>query len=425
MASKELRMILNALEDEIQGRKELHLSEMLKSPSAFIRAKAIRESATSEVVLEDVEKYLEDESPAVRKAAIEYLAKTGTDDMAIVRALEDPSETVRTTAVRYIVELGLLDDELKEKIAKEPSQRVRKAFVETMIKTDASFEELKTFENDPSNEIKTMLEVYKGHIPLEEQAMLKLPKKLRKVAIALKVQKIGEKESELLWEKINEFSHPELKTACIEILGKFPPEMVSDKLRKLMDSEDPKIAVAATRVYGKELGYDESLLGIAEKFIDSVDEELRLMGARILKKLSEPAMVDVLRNALNDPSDKVRATVIDALASMLDYSIEEDVKIALLSTSTRLKKSGLRATKRLKLLTLGDHVVRIIANKKEERSVRILAVGVAGFLKITDALVELEKIINTTTNDGKLRLSAAKAMARIAPQRLLELFNMG
>lgn len=109
---------------------------------------------------------------------------------------------------------------------------------------------------------------------------------------------------------------------------------------------------------------------------------------------------------------------------MLDYSLEEIVDRSLTSTSTRLKKAALRATKKLKLTSVEDRVVHILGSIKEENSLRILAVSVAGYLKYESAIPQLVRIVQTPETSGKLRLAAARALARVSPRQLLELFGV-
>ena len=53
----------------------------------------------------------------------------------------------------------------------------------------------------------------------------------------------------------------------------------------------------------------------------------------------------------------------------------------------------------------------------------MLAASVTGFLKLEDLAGDLESVIVDLSNDGRLRLAASRAMARINPSRLGELFG--
>ncbi|AKI98014.1 HEAT repeat domain-containing protein [Kosmotoga pacifica] len=424
--TKAIKQIIDGIQSEIEGRVEYNIKEMLKSPSAFIRSKAMKELAVSgiSVTRDQIEKYLEDPSYAVRKAAVELLGKRGVADELLISMLDDPNENVRATAIGFIVELGLLTDELMESISKDPSSKVRKALVEGLIKQGVELEELKAFEGDPSNDIRELLKVYSGKVSLDETELALLPKKLQKIAFASAIKGRDSKALNTLMSTINGFNTPSLKGIAVELLGTFPEELSRDALINLANSEDRTIALAAVKTYGKAFGYASELLPIAENFIQSPDEEKRVIGAQIFKRLMEPSTVELLRKNLDDPSDKVRSVIIEALGNMLDYSLEEVVTESLTSTSARLKKAALRATKKLKLTSVEDKVVSIFASIKEENSLRILAVSVTGYLKYESAIPHLVKIIQTPEASGKLRLAAAKALARIAPQQLLELFGV-
>ncbi|OAA30031.1 hypothetical protein AT15_00520 [Kosmotoga arenicorallina S304] len=424
--TKDIKKVLDSIQSEIEGREEYNVKEMLQSPSAFIRSKAIKELSASNISVDrqQLESFLEDPSYSVRKAAVELLGKRGIDDELLVSMLDDPNETVRSTAVKYLTELGLLTEELTEKISKDPSSKVRKALVEGLIDQGAELEELKAFENDPGNDIREILKVFMGQVPLEETELLLLPKRLQKIALASAVKVKDTRAMNLLVEKVKTFNTPTLKAIAIEYLGTFPEEIAKDTLMNFVKSDDKTVSIAAVKTYGKAFGYGSELLPYAESFVRDPDEEKRIIGAQILKRLMEPSTVDLLRENLNDPSDRVRSVIIEALGNMLDYSLEEVVDRSLASTSTRLKKAALRATKKLKLTSVESGVVNILGSIKEENSLRILAVSVAGYLKYESAIPQLARIIQTPEASGKLRLAAARALARIAPQQLLELFGI-
>ena len=424
--TKDIKKVLDSIQNEIEGRAEYDIKEMLQSSSAYIRSKAVKELATSDISVnrDQIESYLEDPSYSVRKAAVELLGKRGVDDELLISMLDDPNETVRATSVKYITELGLLDEELIDRISEDPSGKVRKALVEGLIDQGAEQEELKTFENDPSNDIREILKVYSGQISLDEAELLQLPKKLQKIAFASVIKARDSKALKILMEKIKAFNTPSLKAIAIEFLGTFPEELAKDALMGFVKSDDKTVALAAVKAYGKAFGYGSELLPFAESFVQDPDEEKRIVGAQILKKLMEPSTVELLRENLNDPSDKVRSVIIEALGNMLDYSLEEIVDRSLTSTSTRLKKAALRATKKLKLTSVEDRVVHIFGSIKEENSLRILAVSVAGYLKYESAIPQLIRIVQTPETSGKLRLAAARALARVSPRQLLELFGV-
>lgn len=422
MNPKDIRKMLQAIEEEIFSRAEMNVKDMLKSPSAYVRARAIKSAAERDMKIENIESFLDDPSPDVRKNAVSSMAKFGEDRDSILKALDDPSDLVRSATAKELVEFGYEDEELARKIAADPSKKVRKTFVISLAEAGES-ELLQEFNGDPSTDVRRILSAYNGELQLDEEVLSSLSGKFQKLAIHSRLGKLDSTSSEKLLGLIKDFRISKTKQILVESLEPFPEEVSVPALRKLVESEDSNVAITALKTYRKIKGYDVSLLQAAERFMDSDDEEMRFVGAQYVKGLLEPSAVDILREGLNDPSDRVRAICIEALANLMDNSISDVIDESLRSTSSRLKKASLRAVKKLKTLDVGDHVSRILSNRKEELQTRILASSVTGLLKLDGLLPCLEEIVVDASSDSRLRLSSARAMARINPSRLADLFG--
>ncbi|HOI64930.1 MAG TPA: HEAT repeat domain-containing protein, partial [Mesotoga sp.] len=70
MMPKDIRKLLQAIEEEITSRTEMNLKDMLNSPSSYVRARAIKSASDREIIIEDLEAFLEDPSPEVRRSVI-------------------------------------------------------------------------------------------------------------------------------------------------------------------------------------------------------------------------------------------------------------------------------------------------------------------------------------------------------------------
>jgi len=422
MNPKEIRKMLQAIEEEIFSRAEMNLKEMLDSPSAYVRARAVKSASDREMKIENIESFLEDPSPEVRKNAVASMAKAGEGRDTILKALDDPSDLVRSTTVKELTEFGYEDEELARRIAADPSKKVRKTFVIALVEAGES-ELLKEFEEDPSNDIRRILAAFNGELELKEEELSSLSRKFQKIALLSKLGQRNSSTAERMLVLLKDFRAANIKQTLVETFESFPEEISLPALRKLIESEDRTVAIAALKTFRKIKGYDVSLLKAAERFMDSEDEEMRFVGAQYVKGLIEPSAVEILHAGLEDPSDRVRALCIEALANLMDHSIEDVIDESLRSTSSRLKKASLRAIKKLKTIDTGDHIGRILSNRKEELQTRILASSVAGLLKLDGLLPHLEGIVLDASNESRLRLASARAMARINPSRLADLFG--
>ncbi len=422
MMPKDIRKLLQAIEEEITSRTEMNLKDMLNSPSSYVRARAIKSASDREIIIEDLEAFLEDPSPEVRRSVITSMSRSGIGQDKILLSLEDPSDTVRSAAVKELIEFGYEDGDLARRVASDPSKKVRKTFVLSLLESGET-ELLKEFDNDPSNDIQIILSAYRGELELDEERLSALPKRLQKMAFASRMTQRNAQAMSALLESLSKYRSASIKESIIDLISAFPEEIAVPALKKLLDSDDKYISLPSLKVFRKIKGYDSQLLGLAERLMNSEDEECRFYGAQYLKGLQEPSSVEILHQGLEDPSDRVRALSLEALGNLLDHSIENVVEESLRSTSSRLKKGSLRAVKKLRLFNCGDLISRLLKNKKEEAAVRMLAASVTGFLKLEDLAGDLESVIVDLSNDGRLRLAASRAMARINPSRLGELFG--
>jgi len=382
----------------------------------------VKSASDREMKIENIESFLEDPSPEVRKNAVASMAKAGEGRDTILKALDDPSDLVRSTTVKELTEFGYEDEELARRIAADPSKKVRKTFVIALVEAGES-ELLKEFEEDPSNDIRRILAAFNGELELKEEELSSLSRKFQKIALLSKLGQRNSSTAERMLVLLKDFRAANIKQTLVETFESFPEEISLPALRKLIESEDRTVAIAALKTFRKIKGYDVSLLNAAERFMDSEDEEMRFVGAQYVKGLIEPSAVEILHAGLEDPSDRVRAVCIEALANLMDHSIEDVIDESLRSTSSRLKKASLRAIKKLKTIDTGDHIGRILSNGKEELQTRILASSVAGLLKLDGLLPHLEGIVLDASNESRLKLASARAMARINPSRLADLFG--
>ncbi|MFW6119581.1 MAG: HEAT repeat domain-containing protein [Petrotogales bacterium] len=420
-----MRQIINSLEDEIIGRKEVILREMIDSKSSAVRSRALREIASSGLLINEInqDEFFEEPAPEVRKAFVRVLSELGSNMELAEIALKDPVESVRAVAAKAYAENGQVEESEIKKIFEDPSKRVRKAFLKALIKNEIDPDEIAFISSDPSNELQNIYNAYKGQLELDESIVSNLPKTLQRLLLENNFKTKNDESCDEVVKLINNSKFPAYKSLLVEFIGTFPEEIAQRNLEKLMKNEDSIISLTAIKTYMKNFDYGSELLPLAETLMEESDEEKRYLATKIFKRVKEPSTVDILRGNLDDPSDRVRATIIETLGSMMDYTLEHDIRFALNSTSSKLKKAALKATKKLKLSDVSDGIANIVENRKESLSVQKMAVSVAGFLRIYEALPALEKILLDQYADASLRLSCAKSVARISASRLEELLG--
>ncbi|MEA2065683.1 MAG: HEAT repeat domain-containing protein [Thermotogota bacterium] len=420
-----VRQIINSLEDEIIGRKELILKEMINSRSSAVRSRALREIASSGLLINEIDwdEFFEEPSPEVRKAFVKLLVETANTTELAEIALKDPVETVRAAAAKAYAESDQVEESELERIFEDPSKKVRKAFLLSLIKNGIDPDEIMFLTSDPSIEIRNIYRAYKGELELDESIVSDLPKTVQRLLLEDHFKNKDDDSCNEVIKLVNSSRFPGFKTLLVEFIGTYPEETARRGLEKLMKNDDPVVMLTAIKTYMKSFDFGSELLPLAETLMEENDEEKRYLAAKIFKKLKEPSTVEILRGNIDDPSDRVRATIIETLGSMMDYTLEHEIKFALNSTSSKLKKAALKATRKLKLTDTAEDITGIINNRKESLPVQKLAVSVAGFLRIGESLPALEKILLDQFADAALRLSCAKSVARISPSRLEELLG--
>ncbi len=424
MPLKEIKKVLLYIEDEINNMKKINIDEMLLSKSQQLKSKGLKMSMENEVFINNLEKYLNESSPFVRASAIEvYVNQEGVDER-VLEMLDDPSERVRSIAVKFITLSGSADAKLKKKIISDESSKVRKVYIETLIDEGISEEELKLFENDPNKGIKDLVNAFLGNLEISEENLSPLSKKIKKIAVMKILKEYDESDILYLQKLLKEYKDLNNIETIIEVISLFPEDLAKEKLKEIIKNESGKKRIFALKHMKKTIGYDNDLIATSQKLIVSNDEDERVLGVQILKSLKEPSTADEIRTLLKDPSEKVRSSAIDTLASMMDYMVEDNIESALKSTSSMLKKSALRAIKKLKLDSFEGEVLNIAFNHLEENSTRVIAVGLCGFFKYNSSIDNLIKIVSERNSDGKLKLTAAKSLARIAPERLIEIYGV-
>ena len=424
MPLKEIKKVLLYIEDEINNMKKINIDEMLLSKSQQLKSKGLKMSMENEVFINNLEKYLNESSPFVRASAIEvYVNQEGVDER-VLEMLDDPSERVRSIAVKFITLSGSADAKLKKKIISDESSKVRKVYIETLIDEGISEEELKVFENDPNKGIKDLVNAFLGKLEISEENLSPLSKKIKKIAVMKTLKEYDKNDILYLQKLLEEYKDLNNIETIIEVISLFPEDLAKEKLKEIIKNESGKKRIFALKHMKKTIGYDNDLIATSQKLIVSNDEDERVLGVQILKSLKEPSTADEIRTLLKDPSEKVRSSAIDTLASMMDYMVEDNIESALKSTSSMLKKSALRAIKKLKLDSFEGEVLNIAFNHLEENSTRVIAVGLCGFFKYNSSIDNLIKIVSERNSDGKLKLTAAKSLARIAPERLIEIYGV-
>jgi HEAT repeat protein len=124
-----------------------------------------------------------------------------------------------------------------------------------------------------------------------------------------------------------------------------------------------------------------------------------------------------------DPDEKVRAACVATMTKMLDYYLVELIDELVHDYSKHVRKAIIKAIGRLKIEDAYHYILSTIDNQLEDDSVRKEAMIIASRLKLAEAADVLEKIIKNEYEEFEITNHSARALLRISPERVIELFG--
>lgn len=286
------------------GRRSPRLRKALDDQAGLVKATVLKVLGKSgdRSVIPLLEKALKDEQPAVRLAAAGALYHTGQTAMwdTILKAASAPNPEERATALRMVGELkdarGL--SILLEAITNtQPSVRGAAA---------AALGDLGKVQGIPA---------------LEHALEDKIP--AVKTSAAISLGELGVRDSLVALRKALADPNPVVKASVVSALLRLeePFESVGSDLYQLAQNNDPGTRSAAGKAVGRAHGANttaavEFLAGLLK---DSIPRP-RIAAARALGQIGGVEVLPILKAALHDEDDAVRATVGGSIARILGHA---------------------------------------------------------------------------------------------------------
>ncbi len=287
-----------------EGRRSPRLRNALEDQAGLVKVSVLKAlgKGGDRSVIPLVEQALKDEQPGVRLAAAAALYNFGqTERWDLIRqaaAAQNPEE--RATALRLIGELkdarGL--DILLEAVT-HPQPSVRGAAA-------SALGDLGKVQGIPA---------------LERALEDKIP--AVKTSAAISLGELGVKDSVIPLRKALADPNPVVKAAVVSALLRAgePFEAVEPALYELMQNPDPGTRSAAGKAVGRAHGVNtkaamEFLAGMLK---DPIPRP-RIAAARSLGLIGDLGALPILKAALHDEDDAVRATAGGAIARLINHS---------------------------------------------------------------------------------------------------------
>lgn len=286
------------------GRRSPRLRNALEDQAGLVKATVIKVLAKSDdpSVIPLLEKALVDEQPAVRLAAAGALYHAGQSAMwdRIQKAAAAPNPEERATALRMV---GDLKD-----------ARGLSILLEGMTSTQPSVRGAAASALGDLGKIQ-------GIPALEKALDDKIP--AVKTSAAISLGELGVKESLVALRKSLGDQNPVVKAAVVSALLRVgePFESVAGALYELAQNNDPGTRSAAGKAAGRAHGANahaavEFLAGLLK---DPIPRP-RIAAARALGQIGGAQVLPILKAALHDEDDAVRATVGGAIVRIMGHT---------------------------------------------------------------------------------------------------------
>lgn len=286
------------------GRRSPRLRNALEDQAALVKATVIKVLGKSNdrSVIPLLEKALKDDQPAVRLAAAGALYHAGQTDMwdRIQQAAAASNPEERATALRMVGDLKDargLSILLEAMISPQPSVRGAAA---------SALGDLGRVQGIPA---------------LEKALDDKIP--AVKTSAAISLGELGVKESLTALRKSLGDQNPVVKAAVVSALLRVeePFEAVGGALYELAQNNDPGTRSAAGKAAGRAHGPNtpaavEFLAGLLK---DPIPRP-RIAAARALGQIGGLEVLPILKAALHDEDDAVRATVGGAIVRIMGHT---------------------------------------------------------------------------------------------------------
>jgi len=431
MSYKTARELVSNFEQKRLAKFSVQYEELLTSLSPSVRIQAINGLIKLVIHSNNVEGLLKDPNPLVRKAAVKYYRENGVSDdyKIILPLLDDPEEKVveeviqtiywltseydiksylqnDSPKIRYITLKTLeeeIEDERLDKLIEDLNPKVKK--LAWMIKTnrsdDPDFLKRVIQESDEFLLIKTAL---KKLLPYD-------------VSFCIKVIETAIEDS----KKYSLKNRRSLLSLIKDIPLDAAEKIINNQVEKVQDPELMDKLIVPYVVINMEA--PAKVIGVLNSLSQNEIPEIRVQVLKGFSKLNETSTVETIRSMYKDPDEKVRAACVATMTKMLDYYLVELIDELVHDYSKHVRKAIIKAIGRLKIEDAYHYILSTIDNQLEDDSVRKEAMIIASRLKLAEAADVLEKIIKNEYEEFEITNYSARALLRISPERVIELFG--
>jgi HEAT repeat protein len=274
---------------------------------------------------------LEDQAAYVRKYAVNALGKTGDLSQvgAIEKFLDDKEPIVRVSAAGALAMLNQpLGWERLSASAKSrhPEERREALLALGALKKSTSFHEFEVAAGDPQPSVRTAAIIALGDIGDKKAASIVLkalhdPNPNVRGAAVISLGKLHYTEARGDVANMLGDKNPGVRADAVGVLLEFqaPYGSVDGTVRELTGNQEPTVRARVARSLAKARGESiKDAVGSLRLLLQDVLPLPRMTAVRALGHTTSPQVAAILKEALHDQDDGVRATAAGALIRWLD-----------------------------------------------------------------------------------------------------------
>lgn len=431
MSYKTARELVSTFEQKRLAKFSVQYEELLLSLSPSVRMQAVNGLIKFELHSSKVESLLKDPHPLVRKSAVKYYRENGiSDDYAkLLPLLDDPEEKVIEEVIQTVYWLTSEYD--IRKYLKSDSPKIRYITLKTLEEEieDERLDKLKEDLNPKVRRLAWAIKTTRSDDPdflkrvIQETEDFGLKKTALKKILPYDAS-YSIKEIESYLNDSVRFSVKE-RRSLLSLIKEFPldaaEKIVNHQVEEVKDDDLLDKLIVPFVVLNMEA--PAKVINMLNALSQSELPEIRVQVLKGFSKLNETSTVETIRAMYQDSDEKVRAACISTMTKMLDYYLAELIDGLIKDYSKYVRKAIIKAIGRLKIEDAYHHILSTIDNHLEDDSVRKEAMAIAARLKLSEAADVLEKVIKNEYEEFIITNNAARALLRISPEKVIELFS--
>lgn len=413
--------------EQIKIQRQKYLRDLfISSKNPHLKKLVIKEMRSWDIEDRELLEYsFEDGYPAIIIETLKYCSKLNiTLSEQVYRNLIDfKNDTVRATFILHSEKIfpWITAEELED-FLNDRSPRVRKAAIRR-LKNFLDLRELYTLVNDPDISVKNeaLKLIVEKSDNIKEVVWVYQNSFSQKSTIRKALKKIKALSKEYLLNLLETEKRLEAKSLVIEMLKDFPCYQLKEKLLSYLESTNVEFKSKTIYSLSFSCRNDKEVFDKIHSFLDDESPKIKKETLKALRRMDrEKINIDRVLKMVGDPNIEVSKEALKTLSLLGIRDIKGHVKAFLKSQDDILRKTALMAIKRLKLREFEDNLLDFI-RIEEKLEIRKNALKCLYSIKSQSLEGILREILVLPKIEFDLKYLAAKIAFKSFPRIVSEL----